>query len=713
MNNSNHRWMSSRAAWLLSGATLALSAATPALAQDAPPPEPTTIDTPPPAEPSSAAQTSGERQIYTPVDFARYAPKNALDMLSQVPGFDIRDSAQQRGLGQATGNVLFNGVRPSSKSDDLFAQLVRIPADTVTRIEIVDGASLEIPGLSGQVANIVFEAGGGVSGQFSWSPEFRPHNTDPLFTRGDISVSGKSGTVAWEAALNNQESWRGGADGVTQILAADGSLLQDRFDVVTSERDTPKISGKITWDPAGSSVAHANAHYQRIYERSDEIGERTTPGLPDELRTVRQRSDSWNYEFGADYEFALGPGRFKAIGLRSFRHEPFLVDVVSTFSDGSPALGERFTQTGDLGETIARGEYGWKMFGGDWQIAGEAAYNTLDNVSALFVLDPDGEFEEVPFPGGTGGVSEDRYEGSLSFGRGLTSKLSFQLNLAAEHSTIVQTGANGLSRSFLRPKGKLSFAWKASDDLDAAFSIQRRVLQLSFYDFLARAFIDDDNANSGNNDLRPQQDWSYEGEINKKLGVWGKTQLRFIYRDVSDFVDIIPVEGGESVGNIDKSWAAAIVSSSTINLDPAGIKGMKLDATFVLQKSSLRDPFTGETRQWSGFNTRQANIALRHDIPDTSWAWGADFNHNYVLPRYRSNQVDRNWEGPWFGSVFVEHKDVFGLTVRARVGNILGARQYRERVVYEGLRGDSPISFIEDRDRRIGPIFAFSVRGNF
>ena len=83
--------------------------------------------------------------------------------------------------------------------------------------------------------------------------------------------------------------------------------------------------------------------------------------------------DTWNYEFGADYEFALGPGRFKAIGLRSFSHEPLIVEAVSTFSDGSPAIGERFTQTGDLGETIARGEYGWKMFGGDWQIAGEAA----------------------------------------------------------------------------------------------------------------------------------------------------------------------------------------------------------------------------------------------------------------------------------------------------------------------------------------------------
>lgn len=86
-------------------------------------------------------------------------------MLSRVPGFAIKESQERRGLGQATANVLFNGARSANKSDDLYTQLTRIPADNVTRIEIVDGAALDVPGLSGQVANIVFEAKGS-SGQF-------------------------------------------------------------------------------------------------------------------------------------------------------------------------------------------------------------------------------------------------------------------------------------------------------------------------------------------------------------------------------------------------------------------------------------------------------------------------------------------------------------------------------------------------------------------
>lgn len=691
---------------------LSLSAASvlavPALAQDA-----ETGDAPPPAATEAAAEAAPEgREIYTAADFTRYAPKTADDMLQQVPGFSIRNSEDRRGLGQATGNVLFNGQRPSTKSDDLQSLLARIPAANVTRIEIVDGATLDIPGLSGQVANVVYTSPDGASGQFSYTGEMRAHYADPLFTRGAVSVSGRTGAIEYEVGLDNNQAGRSAAGGPTLISNAAGLVTETRSDVWTSNYDAPKLSTKLTFNGA-DSIGHLNGHYQRTYNRYDERGERASPGLADRLRTVRQRNNTWNYELGGDYEFGLGPGRLKAIGLRRFSHEPLIEEVVTEFASAALPIGDGYAQTGDLGEIIGRGEYTWKMLGGDWQLSGEAAFNTLDNVAAVATLGPDGEFDYQPFAGATGGVKEDRYEALLSYGRPLTSTLSFQIVGGAEHSTITQTGANGLTRSFFRPKGTLSLAWKPSDTFDASLKIRRRVLQLSFYDFLARAFLNDDTVNSGNTDLRPQQDWSYEAEINKKLGAWGSQQFRLVYRDVSDYVDIIPVPGGESTGNIDKAWAAAIVSESTINFDPIGLKGVKLDGTFVLQTSRVRDPFTGETRQWRGFVTRQAFFTLRHDVPGTDWAWGAEGSHNYTLPRYRRNEVDRTWEGPWFAGLFVEHKDLAGLTVRFDAGNLLNARSRRERTIYTGLRGASPIASIESRDRLIGPIFSLSVRGNF
>ena len=691
----------------LSAIAAALSAS-PVAAQDAA----VAGDAPPPvAAPAGAPGTA--RQVFAPADFARYAPKNAYDMLVQVPGFSIRDNENLRGLGQATGNVLFNGERPSNKADDMYTQLSRIPAENVERIEIVDGATLDIPGLSGQVANIVYRADS-ISGQFSWKPEFRAHYTDALFTRADVSVRGRSGQIEYEVALSNDDSARSGAGGPTLIYDGAGNIIERREDSWNTHYDTPKLSGRITWDPPGDTVANLGGHYQRKYDRYFEDGVRTSPGTPDRIRTVYENADSWNYEVSGDYQFGFGPGRLKLIGLRRFSHEPYKQEIVTT-PVGGIATGDRFAQTGDLGETIARGEYQWKLFGGDWQLSGEAAFNTLDNVASIAVLDPSGAWVDQPFDGGTGGVSEDRYEGLLSFGRKLTDKLTVQIIAGAEHSTITQTGANGLTRSFFRPKGSLTLAWAPSADFDASLKIRRRVLQLSFYDFLARAFLNDGNENQSNNDLRPQQDWSYELEINKKLGAWGSTKLYLVFRDVEDRVDVVPVgtNGGEGVGNIAKAKAGAIEWSSTINLDPAGIKGMKVESSVLFQKSSLRDPFTGDKRQWSGFTDRVVDVSVRHDIPGSDWAWGAGANYSHYQPSYRRNQSDKVWEGPVFANVFVEHKNVMGLTVRAQIRNIANARSKRDRTVYTGVRGQSPIAFVEERDRLIGPIFAVSVRGNF
>src|SRR3546814_19749849 len=82
-------------------------------------------------------------------------------------------------------------------------------------------------------------------------------------------------------------------------------------------------------------------------------------------------------------------------------------------------------------------------------------------------------------------VCSSDLEALLSFGRKLTGKLSFQLIAGAEHSTLAQSGANGLERSFFRPKGSLTLAWTPAAGLDLSLKVQRQGEQLDFYAFLA------------------------------------------------------------------------------------------------------------------------------------------------------------------------------------------------------------------------------------
>ena len=705
-------------ATLLSGSALLLMSM-PALAQDTAPPPHSPLDIP-------RASSEGH-VVYTPADFARYSPKSALDMVNQVPGFAITGGDQGRGLGEASVNVLINGERLSLKSETIFDRLQKISADKVEKIEIVDGASLKIPGLSGQVANIVTKAGG-ISGQFDWQTRFRPGYVRPEWFGGNVSISGTAKTLEYTLALSNNNG-RGALKGPVEITDAAGRPIEHRETHLANRFDGPKIAGSLKWDGPGSSVAHFNASYQQTYFDSTNDEDRTVPAgydghdyylFDDDLgggarhRDYTPHERDHNYEIGGDFEFKLGPGRLKLIGLDRYDRDRYNEDVVFTYADGSPQTGGRYRSVSVNREDIARAEYNWKMLGGDWQLSGEAAFNRYHGVAELFYLDTTGEFVGIPFPSGTGGVTEDRYESILTHGRQLAPNLSLQLSGGVEYSKLAQTGSMGLTRTFWRPKGFASLAWTPHKGLDLSLKLARVVGQLSFGDFLARVDLDQGNGSAGNVNLVPPQSWELNFEAKKDLGAWGTSTLKLYGKRYQDYIEWIPLPGGvESRGNIDKASIYGANWNSTFKLDPLGWKGAKIDADLTWENSSLRDPLTGETHQFSNEFNRVANVTLRHDIPNTDWAWGAGVNYNHVLPYYRMYEVGINYEGPAYTFVFLENKDVFGLDIRGQIFNATNGHAYFRRTVYDAFRDTGSVIFNENARRKVGLIYSLSVKGKF
>lgn len=685
----------------LAGLALALGLPQAASAQDVP------ASLPPPA-----AEHAHGQQVFEPAFFTRFAPRNAFDMLAQLPGFSLKEGDGARGLGQVSTNVLINGQRLAGKSEDTFTQLSRIPAGNVVRIELVDAATLDLPGLSGQVANIVAKAGG-LTGQFSWVSEARAHFTDPLWTRAEVSLSGKSGSIEYTLGLANQ-AWRCGAGGPSTISDASGTVIETRSDVLLCQGDNPKLSAAVKLDGPGSSIGNLSGFFRKESERYTVVELRRRVGQAERTRLLAGSEGGHEWELGGDFEFPLGPGRLKLIGLATGEADPAIDQSQIGPTGGAATGGDRFEQDSRSSERIVRSEYSWQMLGADWQLSGEAAFNRLDVESRLFTLSPAGDFVAQPFPEGTGGVRETRYESILSYSRAITPHLSLQVAGGAEYSRLSQTGANAVARAFWRPKGSFNLAWTPQPGLDLSFKANRRVGQLDFGDFLARVFIDDDNANAGNADLVPPQSWEFEVEAKKSLGAWGTTTLRLFDHRIEDLVDFIPIgTSGESLGNIDRARRQGLEWTTTLKFDPLGIPGLKLDAGVELKRSRLKDPLTGEMRPISETNTREVQIELRYDIPRSNWAAGFNLSNFAFTPYYRLGEIGIGWEGPTFAGVFVENKDVFGLTVQFRAGNLLNARNRFDRTVHTGFRDRTPVAFVESRNRLIGPIFKLTVKGGF
>lgn len=664
------------------------------------------------AQDPPAAAADGVRTFF-PADFAQFAPRTALDMLTRVPGFSIRQGGQERGLGQASINVLINGQRISGKSNDVVTELSRIPAQNVERIEIVDGATLDVPGLSGQVANVIVISRE-ISGQFGYRPEFREYNTDPLFTRFEVSVGGTRGPVEYTIGLSNPSS-RSGASGPTWIYSPDGALIENRDDHWKGNAEQPRLSARLVFDGPGSAVGNLNLLYGRLYFDFIETGIRSRPGQPDRERVVTVDKTGGNYEIGGDYELELGRGHLKLIGVtRGWVDNDSDVNVVTTFADGSPMTASRFTRSGDEGEMIGRSEYRWKDLGGaEWQISAEGAFNSLDNVSRLFILDSEGEYEEIPLPGGSARVEEDRYEVMGTYGRSLNPYVGMKLSIGGEYSELSQVGNAGGTRNFFRPKGEISAAWQPSAGTDVNFKLARRVGQLNFYDFLASVNLSDDQAKAANPDLVPQQSWDLDLEGVRELGPHGTTTLRLYGRLIDDIIDFVPIGAtGESPGNLDQATVYGIESQSTFLLDAIGFAGGRLDLHAQWQDTEVEDPLTGERRPISNSLQERSRLALRHDIPGSDWAWGGGVAYQRNARYYRLTEVGRMWEGPVWGDLYLEHKDVYGVTIRGGVYNLFDADSMWDRTVYVERR-TGPVDFVEERNRLIGPIFSFSIRGKF
>ncbi|MCU0729049.1 MAG: TonB-dependent receptor, partial [Sphingopyxis sp.] len=472
---------------------------------------PETLDTTEQTSPTTAVEGT---VTYTPADFARFAPRTALDMVQQIPDFELSQTSGDRGLGQASQNVLINGNRVSGKANDAQTALAQISASSVERIEISDGARLGIAGLTGRIANVIVRAAP-LRIQYRWEFQNRRNIPDQVAT-GSISASGRLGATDFTLSLSNADGIRRGGVGLERVTDASNVLLVTRNQRDVFENDEPRLGATISRDWGGGRVLNLNASFtvERYRNFSDAVATTIASGLVRDENFV-SRSDDWNSEVGGDYSFPIGTnGSLKIIALQYLEHGDFdSTFLITDRTPGATRRGSRFERTSEEGESVVRAEYDWGPDTGRWQFAVETAYNFLDTSSLTGALTPGGGFALAPLPGGASFVDEWRTEALLTRNWSLAPGMTLRTTAGAEASRISQTGAGGLTRRFVRPKGTIALAWTASPRATVNASIERRVGQLSFFDFTSGVNLLDDFATGSNTRLVPEQSWRARVEL--------------------------------------------------------------------------------------------------------------------------------------------------------------------------------------------------------
>ncbi|MEM1389787.1 MAG: TonB-dependent receptor plug domain-containing protein [Pseudomonadota bacterium] len=665
-------------------------------------------------------ETTQEGQVYVPADFERFAPRTALDLLVQIPGFSIRGGSGQRGFGQAQENVLINGKRITAKTTSATDVLQQLSADNVVRIVIVEGADLDIPGLSGQVANVITKAEG-LSGTWNYRQRYR-ENLRPIFDWFDISVNGTAGDLKWRASLNSDPG-RGANAGRENITNGDGELLQFREEDFTFHGDRVVGEVGLVWDPDDSREASLNASYGIREVDEQEFSNRFLPdGTAESEAIFSFAEDEWESEVSGDFAFDLGPGRLKLIGLQRNEDSAFTENFKFGASDGSVSSDTIFLQSIFENESILRGEYNLQgQNNSDWQISLEGVYNLLESDEEL--LAGDLQTDPVLVAESVDGieVEELRFEAFVSHGRQLRPNVRLQASLGAEYSEVSSDGQNAQTRSFTRPKGSLALSWEARDNLTINTELSREIGQLSLFDFVPDVDLDDGDNRSGNIDIEPDKTTRLEVQLERDYAKWGNATLTLYGEQIDDIIDRVPImitdaNGNTSIrearGNVDSATRYGFDLAGTFLFDALGWKGAQLDYEFEYRRSEIDDPLTGETRRISGDKIRFIDLEFRQDISGTDWAYGWEVENYYESPVFRLNVVNSFESVPPFASVFIEHKDIFGLTANATLGNVFDQDDNFTRLRFSPDRNGN-LTQVEDRSRNFGPILTLRLSGSF
>lgn len=661
---------------------------------------------------AGAQSPPAARVVYDAAFYVPFAPRTALDMIRQTPGFvldDADEADERRGFAGAVGNVLIDGERLSAKSQSLADVLGRVAAADVVRIEILRGSEVAGDASNATVLANVVRTPTSSGGTWELGTEVtNRRNPTP------------SGNFGWSGRHDRTEYSLGGSiyghdhnnPGVRAVTDGTGSALANRRNTYLHENQDYILNGQAAF-PAGEGRLIVTGQLKRIDYAEDWTQHTTDPDgaqLENIIAPYDQRDKVG--EAGITWQRALGGWDAELIGL--ITRKRLRGHALSTEFDGDDAelvTYEQFIRQ-DSGESILRSSFARAMEGGRLELGAEFAVNTLDGE-----LDLSEDFGAGPvpvlIPNANVSVEEKRAEAFASFARPLGTHWSFDARLAAEFSRLEFTGDTdqSVSLSYLKPRLQLTRRLGHHQLQVRAF---RDVGQLDFTDFVSTAQFADDVINGGNPDLEPQTAWAFEVEADLRFTDDAALRLRAFRHWLDDVVDFVPGGPAENPFDAPGNVGEGSLLGAEVSLQMP-LRALLPGGTFTLagtwQDSSVRDPLTGEERRISDFFENSITADLRQDLGDARLAWGLHYEARSRNIDYKLREIDSFREIEMLNA-FVETTVFDGFKITLTAYNVLGDTEERERRFFTPDRG-SALALREFSHSRPGTWWLLNVSSSF
>jgi outer membrane receptor protein involved in Fe transport len=653
---------------------------------------------------AQAQEPAGPVTAYPPGFFAAAQPYSAFDMLARLPGFsfDPGDS-EVRGFGGASGNVLIDGKRPTSKQESLEAVLRRIPARSVARIELVRPGA---PGVDMQgralVANVVRFREAETRGRIETGLGVYPHGRLGPRLAGELSRRGGDGLLELSAAHERQVDVEKG-EGPRLRTAPTGEVLRAAVYREDKQADLNEAAAGYERGLAGGKL-RLDASARRELTTAAILETASLPSVEEEQ--VSEHEDLIEGEVGAHYERALD-GRWRTEGLVLHHRSR------SRASDRAMELAEVTISRLDLdaAETVARGLVRREGATTTFEVGAEGAVNTLTSRSELT---EDGQV--IALPSARVRVEERRGEAFANLTWRPRPELTLEAGAHLERSTLTQSGDSRLQKTLTYPKPHALAIWSPDPRNEIRVGVERRVSQLDFEDFVSSASLTSNTVTAGNPDLEPDRTWRWTVSWERRLGEAGSVVLTVRQDAIQGVVDRVPVVGPDyafdAPGNLGDGTRREVQAVASLPLDRAGMTGGLLQADLLLRRSRVTDPATHLQRPISDEPRFVGQLHLTQDLPGWRARWGVDLalaqtKVNYLFDEVKTDRVAARL------AVFAEYRPTLAWNIRVHADNLTDGRVDRRREQYSGRRGTANLERVETRSMAFGRFIGVSIQHSF
>jgi iron complex outermembrane receptor protein len=708
--------------------------------------------------------------------FQRFEPLTAGDALKRVPSVTFlsdvieSDGPRLRGLPPGYTQILINGERvPGGQADRSFF-LDRIPAELISRVEIVRSNSARRTGdaVAGSL-NIVLRDGYQLDGGYvrGGALYYDDEEFEPSFGAvfggkvgpGRLLIGGNfqgRHNPKLKSSLRFSESPENNPSFATQDFDNREDQTDTRDGKDYSVNATYEIDGADTnFQLRGFYVRTDRTEDERSFEYNDPTaingpvrnGAASGNLLTDNANVNEIDQENFTIDGKLSHQWSAGKTTLR-IGYANFDDKQRETEFEVDFDRPTPRFTGDFTTldvsdsefTVKLEHAVDLTDEVKLVFGGYYQDKDrDTAIITVRNRFNVAAARNWNQFERNPTelntafaapaftPGGVNSIEERRIDG-FALVEGRNGGFSWEAGVRYETTdlTIIDVtgaaaGALGNDYSKLLPSA--SFKYDITDQ-DRIIGSVARTNRRPEFNFLSPALLEaelGDNDLLGNPALDPETAWGFDLGYERRIGRGGIVGINFFYRDVQNLIELTNtgVVGSEGAGtfvfqplNIGDGKVYGVEFDLSTDLGFLGLPDTGIFGNVSYLDSEITDVFG--KRRFNDQSKYVYNFGAIQDVKSIGMAFGATYRkQGNAFGRVIGEEVTTSYGADL--EIFIEKRFGNSLTIRAVGSNLLNGKKREVFNKFTTVEDQTDRSFdeYELEAEEAGPVFQVIARYAF